>query len=114
MQRFGRAGRDFSLQAIGILLAEPRWFLEDHQKRLARRMKQGWSGRKKALRPRTDPGARVSNIGCSDNKSGSEEEIGVNAGDKNKNIPPGDREGASDVEEAIKSIPITAGGRGCK
>ena len=39
MQRFGRAGRDFSLQAVGILLAEPKWFLEDHQKRLARKRK---------------------------------------------------------------------------
>jgi hypothetical protein len=30
MQHFGHAGRDFSLQAIAILLAEPKWFLEDY------------------------------------------------------------------------------------
>ena len=96
------------------MLAEPRWFLEDHQKWLAQRMKQGQSSRKKVLRPRTDAGARVSNIRCSDNKSGLEEEISVNTSDKNKITPPGNREGTSDVKEAIKSIPIMAGGRGRK
>ena len=40
----------------------------------------------------------------------------MNAGNKNNNIPNGVGEDASDVEEAIKSISITAGGtgRGCK
>jgi len=67
---------------------------------------------------RAEPGARTSNVSSSDNKSNSEGETGINAGNNNNNIPNGDRnrEGSSDVEEAIKSINITAGGtgRGCK
>jgi superfamily II DNA/RNA helicase len=39
MQQFGCAAQDFSLQAVAILVAEPKWFLEDHQKRLARKRK---------------------------------------------------------------------------
>jgi len=116
MQRFGHAGRDFSLQAVAILLTEPKWFLEDHQKKLAKKRKRSRKGRKKASRPRTDTGARASDVGSSDNESDSEGETGVNAGNENNNIPIDDREGTSDVEEAIKSISVMASGtgRGCK
>ena len=113
MQRFGRAGRDFSLQAIAILLAEPKWFLEDHQKKLARKRKQSQKGRKKASRPRTEVGARTSDVSSSNNESDPEGETRQNAGNNN-NIPNGgrDEEDASDIEEAIKSINVTAGGTG--
>ena len=112
MQRFGRAGRDFSLQAVAILLAEPRWFLEDHQKRLARKRKRSQKGRTKPSSPRTETGARASDVGSSDDELGSEKETSMDAGNENNNLPNGDREGTSDVEEAIKSINITAGGTG--
>lgn len=115
IQHFGHAGRDFLLQAIAILLAELQWFLEDHQKKLAQKRKQGQKGRKKASRLRTETGARTSNVSSSDNESDSE---GETAGNNNNNIPSSnhDREGPSDVKEAIKSISVTAGstGRGCK
>ena len=118
MQRFGRAGRDFSLQAVAILLAEPKWFLEDHQKRLARKRKQSQKRRKKALKPRTEVGARTGDVSSSNNESDSEGETSQNAGNNNNNIPNGDcdKEDTSDVEEAIKSIIVTAGGtgKGCK
>jgi len=99
-----------------ILLAEPKWFLEDHQKKLAKKRKRSRKGRKKASRPRTDTGARASDVGSSNNESDSEGETGINAGNKNNNIPIDDREGTSDVEEAIKSISVMASGtgRGCK
>jgi len=115
MQRFGRAGQDFSLQAVAILIAEPKWFLEDHQKKLAQKRKRIQKGKKKASRPRTNAGARTGDVSSSD-ESGSGGDTGTNAGNKNKNTLNGDREDTSDVEEAIKSISITAGGtgRGCK
>ena len=116
MQHFGHAGQEFSLQAVAILLAEPKWFLEDHQKRHAQKRKRIQNRKKKASRPRTDAGARTGNFSLLDNVSGSEGDTGTNAGNKNNSIPNGNREGASDVEEAIKSISITAGGTGrsCK
>jgi len=118
IQHFGHAGRDFLLQAVAILLAEPKWFLEDHEKWLVQKRKRSQKGGKKASRPRAEPGARTSDISSSDNESNSEGETGMNAGNNNNNIPNGDhnREGSSDVEEAIKSINIMAGGtgRGCK
>ena len=113
MQRFGRAARDFSLQAVAILIAEPRWFLEDHQKRLARKRKRSQKGKRKASktakgpRPRADTG----DVSSSDNDSGGETD--TNTGDNNI-LPNADEEGAGEVEEAIKSIGITAGGKGCK
>ena len=53
-----------------------------------------------------DTGARTGG------KSDLEEETSMNAGNKNNSIPNGDGEGKSDVEEAIKSISIMAGGTG--
>ena len=47
MQRFGHAGRDFLLQAVAILLAEPKWFLEDHEKWLAWKRKEVRRGERK-------------------------------------------------------------------
>src|SRR5712691_11656732 len=84
MQRFGRAGRDFSLQAVAILLAEPKWFLEDHQKRLTRKRKRIQKGKQKASRPRprADTGARTSNVCSSDDGSDSEGETSINTGKK--------------------------------
>ena len=116
MQCFGHAGQEFSLQAVAILLAELKWFLEDHQKRHTWKRKQIQKRKKKVSRPRTDAGARTGNFSLLDNASGSEGDTSTNAGNKNNSIPNGDREGASDVEEAIKSISITAGGTGrsCK
>ena len=116
MQHFGCVGQDFLLQAVGILLAELRWFLEDHQKRLERKRKQSQKSNKNVSRLRTDTGARTSDVGSSDDESGSEGQTGVDVSNKNNSILTGNREGASDVEEAIKSINVTAGGtgRGCK
>jgi len=116
IQRFGHAGRDFSLQAVAILLAEPKWFLEDHQKRLARKRKRTEKRKKKVSRLRAITGARTSDVSSSENVSDLEGETSLNAGNKNNNIPDGEGEGASDVEEAIKSISIMAGGtdRGSK
>jgi superfamily II DNA helicase RecQ len=37
VQWFGCAARDLSLQAVAILIAEPKWFLEEQQKKLARK-----------------------------------------------------------------------------
>ena len=98
-----------------ILIAELKWFLEDHQKKLAQKRKRIQKGKKKASRLRTDAGARTGDISSLDELV-SEGDTSANADNKNKNIPNGDREDASDVKEAIKSISITAGGtgRGCK
>jgi hypothetical protein len=35
IQCFGCAAQDFSLQAVAILIAEPRWFLEEDRKEQA-------------------------------------------------------------------------------
>ena len=119
MQRFGRAGRDFSLQAVAILLAEPTWFLEDHQKRLVQKRKRrlrSQKGGKKASSARTDTGTRTNDVSSSDNEPDSEGDNSMNAGNKDDDNLNGDREGTSDVEEAIKSFNIMAGGtvKGCK
>jgi superfamily II DNA helicase RecQ len=120
MQRFGRAGRDFSLQAVVILLAEPKWFLEDYQKMLARKRKRTEKQKKKVSRStrRAVTGARTSDVSSLESESDFEGETSLNASNKNNNIPDGDGEGTSNVEEAIKSISITAvaggAGRGSK
>ena len=112
MQHFRCAGQDFSLQAVAVLLAEPKWFLEDHKKKLARKRKRSQMGKKKVLRARTNTRGRASNVSSSDNESDSEGENNMNTGNENNNILNGDEEGPSDVEEAIKSISIMAGGTG--
>ena len=93
---------------VAILLAEPKWFLEDHHKGLAWKRKGKKKGKKNA-RPRTDACARTGDVSSPDSGSDSE-------GNTGNNIPNGDRERTSDVEveEAIKSINFTAGGTGCK
>ena len=74
--------------------------------------KRSQKGSKKVLRPRTDIGARATDVGSSENELDSEGEIGINAGNKNNDIPTGNREGTNDVKEAIKTIGIIAGGTG--
>ncbi|KAF8971523.1 P-loop containing nucleoside triphosphate hydrolase protein, partial [Flammula alnicola] len=40
MQRFGRGGRNFSLEATAILIAEPKWFYDEHLKKCERNLKR--------------------------------------------------------------------------
>src|SRR5579863_9174808 len=92
VQRFGHAARDFSLQAVKILIAQPKRFLEDHQRRLTWKRKQCRKGKMKASRPRVDTGARTSDVSSSDNESDSEGETDTSAGDNNNSSPNADEE----------------------
>ncbi|KAG6895068.1 hypothetical protein C0992_003267 [Termitomyces sp. T32_za158] len=40
MQRFGRAGRNYQIEALAILIAEPKWFVEEYLKRKKKKRKR--------------------------------------------------------------------------
>ena len=118
MQWFGCAAWDFSLQGAVILIAEPRWFLKDHQKRLTQKRKQNQKGKRKVSKTAKGPSLRQ-DIGVGSTRrsdvSSSESDNELDSGGETENIRDNnmfldaDKEGAGEVEEAI-----TAGGRGCK
>ena len=100
------------------MIAEPRWFLKDHQKRLTQKRKQNQKGKRKVSKTAKGPSLRQ-DIGVGSTRrsdvSSSESDNELDSGGETENIRDNnmfldaDKEGAGEVEEAI-----TAGGRGCK
>jgi len=119
VQRFGRAARDFSLQAVVILIAELKWFLEEHQKKLAckwKRSKKKGGTRKVLSRPRAEsiPGASGGNISCSEVGSETDTDMDTNTIHVDNQNPNADKEDVCDVKASIKLIGVMARGKGCK
>ncbi|GLB35135.1 putative helicase superfamily c-terminal domain [Lyophyllum shimeji] len=116
MQRFGRAARDFSLQGVAILIAEPKWFLDEYGKKGSRK-------RKRAAKKSTNGSSRKNQTPGSSNvtpdSDGSESsDSDGDAVPARQNSQParvdGGDEALSDIDDAIRSIESTATRKGKK
>ena len=107
IQRFGRAARNFALQAVAILIAEPKWFYDEHERKQTRKRKRQQkltSARKQRSAPNV-----VRKVEGNHSESDEEHLHGTKT---NRDIP-GVTPGAADqdVEKCIRAIAVDQKGK---